>query len=115
MDDLEAELRELGGWLETPAAPDVTARVHDRLVGRVPGWRRWRSLAAAALAALLVAALPPTRAAVADAVGEVLRFAGVDIVTSSTPSSPQDEPSPLPSLRTVGLDEARRAVRFPIR
>ncbi|WP_435205817.1 hypothetical protein [Micromonospora sp. bgisy143] len=115
MDDLEAELRELGGWLETPAAPDVTARVHDRLVGRVPRWRRWRSLAAAALAALLVAALPPTRAAVADAVGEVLRFAGVGIVTSSTPSSPQDEPSPLPSLRTVGLDEARRAVRFPVR
>lgn len=115
MDDLEAELRDLGAWLETPAAPDVTARVHDRLVGRVPGWRRWRSVAAAALVALLVAVLPPTRAAVADALGEVLRFAGVDIVTSSTSPPPGGEPSPLPSLRTVGLDEARRAVRFPIR
>ncbi|MFY1615549.1 hypothetical protein [Micromonospora sp. WMMD736] len=115
MDDLEAELRELGGWLETPAAPDVTARVHDRLVGRVPGWRRWRAVAAAALVALVVAVLPPTRAAVADALGEVLRFAGVGIVTSSTSSPPGDEPSPLPSLRTVGLDEARRAVRFPVR
>ncbi|MFI5924589.1 hypothetical protein ACIA3K_01285 [Micromonospora sp. NPDC051543] len=114
-DGLEAELRDLGGWLDTPATPDVTARVRDRLVGDVRGRRRWRSLAAAAVVALLVAALPPMRAAVADAVGEVLRFAGVDIVTSSTPPSPPGEPSPLPSLRTVGLDEARRAVRFPVR
>ncbi|MEV1112263.1 hypothetical protein AB0I95_27015 [Micromonospora sp. NPDC049751] len=114
-DGLEAELRDLGVWLDTPVTPDVTARVRDRLVGDVRGRRRWRSLAAAALVALLVAALPPTRAAVADAVGEVLRFAGVGIVTSSTPSPPEDEPSPLPSLRMVGLDEARRAVRFPIR
>ncbi|MGV9213597.1 hypothetical protein ACTFTM_17225 [Micromonospora sp. RB23] len=114
-DDLEAQLRDLGAWLDTPAAPDVTARVHDRIVGGVRGWRRWRSVAAAAVVALLVAALPPTRAAVADAVGEVLRFAGVGIVTSSTSSPPEHEPSPLPSLRTVGLDEARRAVRFPIR
>ncbi|MET8279996.1 hypothetical protein [Micromonospora sp. NPDC005174] len=112
---LEAELHDLGAWLATPDAPDVTARVHDRLVRDVRGRRRWRSLAAATLVALLVAALPPTRAAVADAVGEVLRFAGVEIATSPTPSSPGGEPSPLPSLRTVGLDEARRAVRFPIR
>ncbi|WP_405432412.1 hypothetical protein [Micromonospora sp. NBC_00617] len=113
--DLEAELRDLSAWLATPDAPDVTAGVRDRLVRGVRRRRRWRSYAAAALAALLVAVLPPTRTAIAGALGEVLRFAGVSIATSPTPSLPTGEPSPLPSQRTVGLDEARRAVRFPIR
>ncbi|CCH18961.1 hypothetical protein [Micromonospora lupini] len=112
---LEAELRDLSAWLETPDPPDVTAGVRARLVRGVRRRRRWRSYAAAALVALLVAVLPPTRAAIADALGEVLRFAGVSIATSPTPSLPAGEPSPLPSQRTVGLDEARRAVRFPIR
>ncbi|MET8233172.1 hypothetical protein ABZS77_21140 [Micromonospora sp. NPDC005298] len=111
MGDLERELRDLSTWLETTDPPEVTARVHARLAA--PPRRRWRAYAAAALAALLVAVLPPTRTAVADAVGGLLRFAGVTIAPSS--GRPAGTPSPLPSQRTSALDEARRAVRFPIR
>ncbi|MEU4400880.1 hypothetical protein [Micromonospora orduensis] len=109
--DLEGELRDLSAWLDTPEAPDVTARVRARLAA--PRRQRWRAYAAAALAALLVAVLPPTRNAVADAVGGLLRFAGVSIAPSS--GLPAGTPSPLPSQRTSALDGARRAVRFPIR
>ncbi|MBM0233360.1 hypothetical protein JNW91_16755 [Micromonospora sp. STR1_7] len=111
MGDLEKELRDLSAWLETPDAPDVTARVRARLTA--PRRHRWRAYAAAALAALVVAVLPPTRTAVADAVGGLLRFAGVTIAPSS--GLPAGTPSPLPSQRTAALDEAQRAVRFPIR
>ncbi|MFF5054927.1 hypothetical protein ACFY1S_17275 [Micromonospora sp. NPDC000663] len=111
MDDLEKDLRDLAAWLETPDPPDVTARVRARVAA--PRRHLWRAYAAAALAALLVAVLPPTRAAVADAVGGLLRFAGVSISPSS--GRPAGTPSPLPSQRTSGLDEAQRAVRFPIR
>ncbi|MCZ7374557.1 hypothetical protein [Micromonospora sp. WMMC250] len=112
MGDLERELRDLSAWLETPEPPDVTARVRVRLDRPV---RRWRPLAAAALVALLVALVPPTRAAVADAVAGLLRFAGVSIATSSAPTPAAGTPSPFPAQRTVALDEAQRAVRFPIR
>ncbi|MEV4765458.1 hypothetical protein AB0J89_22850 [Micromonospora chokoriensis] len=112
MGDLERELRDLSAWLETPEPPDVTARVRVRLDRPV---RRWRPLAAAALVALLVALVPPTRAAVADAVAGLLRFAGVGIATSSAPTPPAGTPSPLPAQRTAALDEAQRAVRFEIR
>ncbi|MEU7676475.1 hypothetical protein AB0C42_16880 [Micromonospora taraxaci] len=112
MGDLERELRDLSAWLETPEPPDVTARVRVRLDRPV---RRWRPLAAAALVALLVALVPPTRAAVADAVAGLLRFAGVSIATSSAPTPAAGTPSPLPAQRTAALDEAQRAVRFPIR
>ncbi|MEO3774743.1 hypothetical protein [Micromonospora sp. B9E7] len=112
MGDLERELRELSTWLETPEPPDVTARVRVRLGRPV---RRWRPLAVAALVALLVALLPPTRAAVADAVAGLLRFAGVSIATSPAPTTPGGTASPLPGQRAVALDEAQRAVRFPIR
>ncbi|MDG4757812.1 hypothetical protein [Micromonospora sp. WMMD710] len=110
MGDLERELRDLSTWLDTPAAPDVTVRVRARLAGPR---RRWRVYAAAALAALLVAVLPPARAAVADAVGGLLRFAGVSIAPSS--GRPAGTPSPLPSQRTAAIAEAQRGVRFPIR
>lgn len=115
MGDLERELRDLSAWLETPDPPDVTARVRVRLSRPAPRRRRWRSLAAMALVALLVAVLPPTRAAVADAVAGLLRFAGVSIATSSAPALPSGAPSPLPAQRAAALDEAQRAVRFPIR
>ncbi|MEV0156937.1 hypothetical protein AB0H57_24850 [Micromonospora sp. NPDC050686] len=114
MADLERELRDLSAWLETPAAPDVTAGVGARLAEPPPPRRRWRYWVAAALAALLVAVLPPGRAALADAVTGLLRFAGVDIVTSA-PVRPTATPSPLPSQRPAGLTEAQRQVRFPIR
>ncbi|WP_112590334.1 hypothetical protein, partial [Micromonospora noduli] len=77
--------------------------------------RRWRSLAAVALVALLVAVLPPTRGAIADVVTGLLRFAGVSIATSPAPTPPGGTASPLPGQRAVALDEAQRSVRFPIR
>ncbi|MBY8870612.1 DUF4367 domain-containing protein [Micromonospora sp. PLK6-60] len=113
MAELERELRELAAWLETPPTPDVTARVHARLAAPPPPRRRWRYWVAAGLAALLVAVLPPGRAALADAVAGLLRFAGVTIVSSAPP--PTADPSPLPSQRTAGRTEAQRQVRFPIR
>ncbi|GIJ79811.1 hypothetical protein SAMN05443287_102612 [Micromonospora phaseoli] len=120
MDDLERELRELSLFLDTPAPPEVAAQVRARLTAaprsrRIAVRRRWRYALAAALAALLVAVLPPGRAAVADAVTGLLRFAGITISTSSAPVPPPGSPSPLPAQRPAALDEAGRLVRFPIR
>lgn len=115
MDDLERDLRDLAGWLDTPPAPDVTARVRARLTAPAPRRRRWRYWLAAALAALLVAVLPPGRAALADAVSGLLRFSGIVIGTSPKPVLPSGTPSPLPAQRPAALDEAQRKVRFPIR
>ncbi|MEU1842714.1 hypothetical protein [Micromonospora sediminicola] len=114
MDDLERELRELAAWLEPAGSPDVTARVRARLAEPAPR-RRWRYRVAAALAVLLVVALPPGRAALADAVAGLLRFAGVVVDTSSTPPPPGGAPPPLPGQRPTTLVEAQRQVRFPIR
>ncbi len=113
MDDLERELRELTGWLEPARTPDLTARVRARLDAPAPR-RRWRYVLAGALAALLVAALPPGRAAVAGAVTGLLRFSGVVIDTAPAPP-PAGTPSPLPAQHQVALAEAQRQVRFPIR
>ncbi|MGW5669921.1 hypothetical protein [Micromonospora sp. NPDC003776] len=115
MDDLERDLRDLAACLDTPPAPDVTARVRARLTAPPPRRRRWRYWLAAVLAALLVAVLPPGRAALADAVAGLLRFSGIVIGTSPTPVLPSITPSPLPAQRPVALDEAQRKVRFPIR
>ncbi|MEW2441072.1 hypothetical protein [Micromonospora marina] len=112
MDDLERELRELTGWLEPARTPDVTVRVRARLDAPAPR-RRWRYVLAGALAALLVAALPPGRAAVAGAVTGLLRFSGVVVDTASAPP-PAGTPSPLPAQQRVALAEAQRQVRFPI-
>ncbi|MEU3453514.1 hypothetical protein ABZ671_07915 [Micromonospora sp. NPDC006766] len=114
MDDLERELRDLAGWLQTPEPPEVAARVRARLTAPAPARRRWRYLVAV-LIALLVAVLPPARAAIADAVGGLLRFAGVTIATSSEPALPTGSPSPLPAQRPAALVEAQRKVLFPIR
>jgi len=113
VDDLERELRELTGWLEPARTPDLTARVRARLDAPAPR-RRWRYVLAGALAALLVAALPPGRAAVAGAVTGLLRFSGVVIDTAPAPP-PAGTPSPLPAQHQVALAEAQRQVRFPIR
>ncbi|MET8309336.1 hypothetical protein [Micromonospora sp. NPDC005173] len=114
MGDLERELRDLSAWLETPDPPEVTARVRAQLTAPARRRRRWRSYAVAALVALLVAVLPPGRGALADAVAGLLRFAGVSVATSPA-ELPTGTPSPLPAQRTTTLDEAQRAVRFPIR
>jgi hypothetical protein len=115
VDDLERELRDLSAWLQTPDAPDVSARVRVRLAVPAPRRRRWRRYIAAALVALLVVLLPPGRAALADAVAGLLRFAGISIATSPAPALPTGTASPLPSQRAADLDEAQGKVRFPIR
>ncbi|MEU8262584.1 hypothetical protein AB0C02_18365 [Micromonospora sp. NPDC048999] len=114
MDDLERELRNLAGWLQTPEPPEVAARVRARLTAPAPARRRWRYLVAV-LIALLVAVLPPGRAAIADAVAGLLRFAGITIATSSEPALPTGTPSPLPAQQPMALVEAQRKVLFPIR
>jgi hypothetical protein len=116
-DPLAGELRELAGWLAVPPAPELGRAVRARLVAvstavpRRP--RRWRVLVAAVAAALLIAALPPARAAVAHAVAGILHFAGVRVETGPVRLAPT--PSPLPSARSVALDAARQRARFPIR
>ncbi|MFC4018123.1 hypothetical protein ACFOW4_09185 [Micromonospora sp. GCM10011542] len=117
MDDLERELRHLSAWLETPDAPEVAARVRARLAAkeRRRWWHRWRAYLAATLAVLVVAVLPPGRAAVADAVTGLLRFAGVIVTVEPGSASPTGTPSPLPSQRLAALHEAQRQVRFPVR
>jgi len=111
-DDLAAELRALGTLLATPEPPDVRAAVRARLEAP-PKPRRVVWLAAAA--ALLVAAIvivPQSRAAVANAVSSVLRFAGVEVHRGQPHIQPL--PSPVPSTRSTGLDEARRQAKFPV-
>ncbi|MGC5028818.1 hypothetical protein [Micromonospora sp. DT229] len=140
MADLERELRELSAWLETPDPPDVTAQVRARLTAertatsaprlriRAPRLRaavprllavrrrrRWRYAVVAALVAVLVAMLPPGRAALADAVTGLLRFAGITISTSPDPVLPTASPSPLPAQHPAELMQAQQAVAFPIR
>jgi hypothetical protein len=120
-DALIAELRDLAGWLELPATPDA-GRMTATIVARVgapppprPWWsRRWRALVAAAAAVVVaVAVVPPARAAVVDAIEGVLRFGGIEI-SDEPPGSLPATPSPLPSIRSVALDEARRIARFPV-
>ncbi|MBB5872528.1 hypothetical protein F4553_005962 [Allocatelliglobosispora scoriae] len=115
MDDLEKELRDLSSWLTTPDAPDVTAAVRNRLTAKPKPRRRWRYYLAAVVVALLVGLLPPGRAALADAVTSLLRFAGITVDTSSGPVPHSASPSPLPSQRSAALVEAEQKVRFPIR
>jgi hypothetical protein len=120
VDDLSRELRELGDWLETPAPPDVTARVRERLEAPAPrlAWwrRRWRRLLSAALIAIIIAVLPPGRAALADVFGGLLRFAGIEFAAPA-PSAPPlpASPSALPGQSSVALEQARSQVRFPIK
>jgi hypothetical protein len=118
--ELVEELRELGRWLETPA-PDVTGAVRARLVARrasVPTWfaavpRRWLVAAAAVVVAVAIAVVPQGRAAVAHAVTGLLRFAGVEVRQGQP--APAASPEPLPSIRSAGLDEARRRAHIPVR
>jgi hypothetical protein len=126
-DALIDELRDLAGWLEVPASPEPAAFAATivervRTPRRVPWWRwsgwspRWRALVAAVAAVVCVVALvPPARAAVVDAVGGLLRFAGVEISDEPGPGSLPATPSPLPSVRSAALDEARRVSKFPVR
>jgi hypothetical protein len=123
---LAAELRDLGQRLDVPEPPDLRSAVLDRLAaphGPAParriGFPRWpvrRWLTAAVSAALVCAlvAVSPARAAVADAVTGLLRFAGIEIRSERGPAV-LPTPSPVPSVRDVGLAEARRLAKFPVR
>jgi hypothetical protein len=64
------------------------------------------------LVAVVIAVVPQSRAAVANAVTGVLRFAGVEVHKGRPHVQPL--PSPLPTTRSTGLDEARRLATFPI-
>jgi hypothetical protein len=96
--------------LEVPPPPDVRAAVRARLLARPR--RRWRVVAAAVAVALLIAVVPPARAAVAHAVTGLLNFAGVRVKHGAP--APAASPSPLPSLRSADLDNARRMAHFPV-
>jgi len=116
-DDLIAELRALGPWLDVPEPADQRTAVRARLAGPRPGRRHAGRWIAAAVAAIVgtVAAVAPARAAVIDAVGGLLRVAGIEVRTEPTTGALPDRPSPLPSLRSAALEAARRVALFPIR
>jgi len=137
-DALIAELRDLAGWVAVPPMADglavaVVARVEAGTeAGTEAGgerrlrwprrlrWsrlsRRWRTaVAAVAAVACVVAVVPPARAAVVDAVSGLFRFAGIEISDEPGPGSLPATPSPLPSVRSAALDEARRVAKFPVR
>jgi hypothetical protein len=135
-DRLAVELRELGEWLDVPPAADRRAAVRARLsadgapAARPPRpglpWplrgrrttaprRRIALVAAAAVLAAVVAAVPQGRAAVAGTVTGLLRFAGVRVEPPHQPRPlPGGSASPLPSTRSAPLERARRLAAFPI-
>lgn len=112
-DALIAELRALGRQLDVPEPADQRAAVRARLT-RPRRTRLWIISALAALAGT-VGAVAPARAAVVDAVDGLLRIAGIEIRQDATPGDLPIRPSPLPSLRPAGVEEARRVALFGIR
>jgi hypothetical protein len=116
-DDLAAELRALGTWLDVPPAVDQRTAVRERLTQPSPARHRVRRWILAGVAALVgtVVVVAPARAAVIDAVGGLLRVAGIEIRQEPTPGGLPGRPSPLPSQRSAGLDAARKVALFPVR
>ena len=119
LDDLAAELRALGNHLDVGEPADQRSAVRARLTRpaavrpRVP-LRRWILAGVAALVAA-VAVVAPARAAVVDAVGGLLRIAGIEVRQEPPPGSLPATPSPLPSLRTGDLAAARATALFTVR
>jgi hypothetical protein len=115
--DLGAELRELAGWLEVAEPADQRAAVRARLVRPSPARHRVRRWILAGVAAVVgtVAVVAPARAAVVEVVGSILRVAGIEVRQEPVPGGLPERPSPLPSVRTAALDEARRVALFPVR
>jgi hypothetical protein len=117
-DDLVAELRALGPYLEIPEPADQRAAVRARLSAPVPRRRHLRRWIAAAVAAvvLTVSAVEPARAAVVGVVGDLLRVAGIEVRREpADPGGLPPSPGPLPSQRSASLEAARRAALFPVR
>jgi hypothetical protein len=131
LDDLALELRALAAHLDAGEPADQRAAVRARLTGpgsRPPvrwwaAWRWWAGrvsarrwiLAGVAAMIVVVAGVAPARAAVADAVGGLLRLAGIEVQRESGSGGLPARPSPLPSLRTAALEEARGTALFPVR
>jgi hypothetical protein len=118
-DDLERELRALAAHLDVGEPADQRAAVRARLAGPAPVpflqrfWARALVVLAAVLAVLLM--IEPARAVIVDAVGGVLRIAGIEVRREPPPGGLRAVPSPLPSLRTADLDVAGREALFPVR
>jgi hypothetical protein len=113
---LELELRELGRELVFPPAPDVAARVAQRLRAEparrrlLPRRRLLLALAALAVALAAALAVPPVRSAIWDLIG----IGGVTI--ERVEELPPVKPSTgLGVGREVSLAEARRAADFPVK
>jgi hypothetical protein len=116
-DDLGTELRALGRWLDVPEAVDQRIAVRERLTQPKRPRRRVRRWVLASVAALVgtVVVVAPARAAVVDAVGGLLRVAGIEVRREPGPGGLPAHPSALPSQRSATLDQARRVALFPLR
>jgi len=117
-DQLETALRDLGGHIDVPDTPDVTASVRARLSVK-PKPSKARAVMATALALLLALALafavsPEVRAGVSN----FLKFAGIEFNSDPPPPLPTPTtttsvmPSLLPGEHVVTLDQARQ--KFPV-
>jgi hypothetical protein len=116
-DDLIAELRALGDFLDVPAARDQRAAVRAGIARRKATRRRRLWLIGVLVAvAGATGAVAPARAAVVSAVDGLLRVAGISVRVGPTPPvALPASPGPLPSEQATILDAARRAAKFPIR
>ncbi|BCJ40822.1 hypothetical protein GCM10010168_48790 [Actinoplanes ianthinogenes] len=114
-EELVAELRDLGRAYVVPEALDQRQAVRARLARPAPRRHRARFYLSAVVAALVlaVAAISPARAAVLDAVGGLLRVAGIELRDEPHGALPAT-PSPLPSQEAAGLAQARARAAFPV-
>lgn len=112
-DDLVAELRDLGRAYAVPEAVDQRAAVRRRLARPAPRRHRGRFYLSAIVAALVlaVAVISPARAAV---LGAFRRIAGIELRQESPREPLPATPSPIPSIRSADLDEAKRVALFPV-
>ncbi|MEV6494725.1 hypothetical protein AB0M20_39800 [Actinoplanes sp. NPDC051633] len=113
-EDLAAELRGLASWIEVGEPADQRAAVRARLTKRSRWSKRWIVGAVAAVVAV-TGAVAPARAAVVEAVGDLLRVAGIEVRREPATGGLPARPSPLPSARSARLEEARRVALFPVR
>jgi hypothetical protein len=114
-DDLAAELRGLASRIDIGEPADQRAAVRARLTRRRFRFaKRWSVAAVAALVAV-TGAVAPARAAVVEAVGDLLRVAGIEVRREPSTGGLPARPSPLPSLRSARLEEVRRLAPFPVR
>jgi hypothetical protein len=118
MPELELALVELGRKVEFPPTPDLTPRVRERLAAGRPrralGGHRALALAFAVLAVVVAAvmAVPQTRAAVLEFFH--LRGVTIERVQELPTVSIQQGFGEVFVGDRVTLDEARKAVRFPL-